>query len=269
MTGLAQATPPSCNDLMAAPGDHAVLRIAGLSLRYPTGKLALNDIDLHAAGGEFVVILGSNGSGKSSMLRCIVRLQEPTAGQVNVAGNDMIRLHGKALRQARMRIGVIGQTANLVRRRNVVANVICGALARHNDVRTAIGLLPQAEIGWAHKCLAHVGLGGLARQRASTLSGGQAQRVAIARALAQQPLLLLADEPVASLDPEAAADVMRLLRRLADEGLAVLCVLHQPELARHYADRIIGLIDGRIAFRRRACEINADDIDQLYERRAA
>ena len=269
MTSLAQAAPPSCNDLMAAPSEQAALWIAGLSLRYPNGKQALSDIDLHAAGGEFVVVLGSNGSGKSSMLRCIVRLQEPTAGQVTVAGNDMIRLHGKALRQARMRIGMIGQTANLVRRRNVVANVVCGALARHNDLRTAIGLLPQAEIGCAQKCLAHVGLSDLARQRAGTLSGGQAQRVAIARALAQQPLLLLADEPVASLDPEATADVMRLLRRLADEGLAVLCVLHQPELARHYADRIIGLMDGRIVFRRRACEIKADEIDQLYGRRVA
>lgn len=266
---LARAVPPSRDGVMAAPGKEAVLQVAGLGLRYPNGKQALSDVDLHAQGGEFVVLLGSNGSGKSSMLRCIVRLQEPTAGRVSVAGNDMIRLHGRALRRARMRIGMIGQTANLVRRRSVLANVVCGALARHNNLRTAVGLLPRAEVGWARECLAHVGLSDLARQRASTLSGGQAQRVAIARALAQQPRLLLADEPVASLDPEAAADVMRLLRRLADEGLAVFCVLHQPELARRYADRIVGLMGGRIVFRTRACEVKANEIDQLYGRRAA
>lgn len=254
---------------MAAPGEDVALRVAGLCLRYPNGVQALSDVSLQTASGEFVVILGSNGSGKSSMLRCIVRLQEPTAGRVTVAGQDMTGLSGRALRQARSHVGMIGQNANLVRRRSVLANVVCGTLARHRDPRTAIGLLPRAEAPLAQECLAHVGLDALARQRAATLSGGQAQRVAIARALAQQPQLLLADEPVASLDPEAAVEVMRLLRRLADGGLAVFCVLHQPELARQYADRIVGLIAGRIAFRTRACEIRPSEIDQLYGRHAA
>ena len=269
MPALARASPPSGDDVMAAARGNAVLRVAGLSLRYPNGVQALSEVSVQATSAEFVVILGANGSGKSSMLRCIARLQKPTSGNIVVAGHDMIALHGRALRQARSRIGMIGQTAHLVRRRSVLANVICGTLARHGDLRTAMGLLPRAEAELAQECLAHVGLNHLAQQRAGTLSGGQAQRVAIARALAQQPQLLLADEPVASLDPEAAVEVMRLLRRLADEGLAVFCVLHQPELAQHYADRIVGLMNGRIAFRTRACDISRCEIDQLYGRRAA
>ena len=145
---------------------------------------------------------------------------------------------------------MIWQHASLVRRRSVLANVATGALGRHQTLWTALGGLPADELpapprlsatrsDWPH----------LAEQRAGTLSGGQAQRVAIARALAQRPLVMLADEPVASLDPEAAEDIMRLLRRLAhDEGLAVLCVLHQVDLAFAYADRVVGMRDGRIAF---------------------
>ena len=269
MTNVTELAPPSCDEAMAAPGKDVALLVDGLCLRYPNGVQALTDVSLHVASGEFVVLLGSNGSGKSSMLRCIVRVQDPASGKIAVAGHDMVGLHGRALRQARARIGVIGQVASLVRRRSVLDNVMCGALARHNDWRTAIGLPPRGETALAQNCLADVGLSHLARQRASTLSGGQAQRVAIARALAQQPQLLLADEPVASLDPEAAVEVMRLLRRLADQGLAVFCVLHQPELAQRYADRIVGLTGGRIAFRKQAREISPREIDQLYERPVA
>jgi len=250
-------------------GSEPVLKVSGLGLRYPNGKQALTDAALEVNRGEFVVILGSNGSGKSSMLRCIVRLLEPTSGTITVARQDMIRLQGRSLRKARMSIGVVGQHANLVRRRSVVANVVCGALARHNSWRTALGMMPSSEMGPALECLEHVGLADLARQRAGTLSGGQAQRVAVARALAQRPQLMLADEPVASLDPEAANDVMKLLRRLAEEGLAVMCVLHQPDLARRYADRVIGLSGGRVTFETKASSISATDIDQLYGKQAA
>lgn len=253
-----------------SPGpEESVLRVAGLSLRYPNGKRALTDVTVHAGRGELVALLGSNGSGKSSMLRCITRLLEPTSGRISVAGQDMTRLSGRALREARARLGMIGQSANLVRRRSVLTNVLCGSLARHNDMRTAIGMAPRSEIALARECLAHVGMRALAAQRAGTLSGGQAQRVAVARALAQRPRLILADEPVASLDPEAATEVMRLLRRLADEGLAVLCVLHQPDLAKRFADRVVGLVDGRIAFETRACDVGDHDIEQLYGGRAA
>lgn len=250
-------------------GAEPVLRLSGLGLRYPNGKQALHDASLDVSRGEFVVVLGSNGSGKSSMLRCIVRLLEPTSGTITVARQDMIRLQGQGLRHARMAIGMVGQHPNLVRRRSVLANVVCGTLARHNGWRTALGLLPREEKEPALECLEQVGLADLAHQRAGTLSGGQAQRVAVARALAQRPQLMLADEPVASLDPEAAGEVMKLLRRLADTGLAVMCVLHQPDLAQRYADRVVGLSAGRVAFETKARNIDDRDIDQLYGRLAA
>ena len=241
----------------------------GLSLRYPDGKTAVRGVSLDLDARELVCVLGSNGSGKSSLLRCVARLRDATAGRIHVAGEEMTRLRGRALRRARSRLAMIGQSANLVRRRSVLANVITGTLARHGDLATAPGALPATEFRLARACLDQVGLGAIAEQRASTLSGGQAQRVAIARALAQRPRLLLADEPVASLDPEAAVEVMRLLRRLADDGLGVVCVLHQPQLAARYADRVIGLRDGAVAFSSAAAELRDSEVNALYGSRAA
>jgi phosphonate transport system ATP-binding protein len=157
-----------------------------------------------------------------------------------------------------------------VRRRSVLANVASGALGRHGGWWTALGGLPAEELRAAYGYLEEVGLAALAGQRAGTLSGGQAQRVAIARALAQRPQVLLADEPVASLDPEAADDIMRLLRRLAvEEHLAVLCVLHQVELAYAYADRVVGIRDGGIVFDLPCAELPRDAVRQLYLSEAA
>ncbi|MGA3401107.1 MAG: ATP-binding cassette domain-containing protein [Acetobacteraceae bacterium] len=233
---------------------------------YPTGRLALDGASLTVASGELVVVLGHNGSGKSTMLRCIAGLLRPTAGVVRVAGQELTRLTGRKLADARMALGMISQHAHLVRRRSVLANVLCGTLGRHRGVASAFGALPWSEAEFAGACLDEVGLAPLARQRADTLSGGQAQRVAIARALAQRPKAMLADEPVASLDPEAAEDIMRLLRGLAsDDGLPVVCVLHQPELARRYADRILGLRQGRTIFLEPACKLGPRQISALYE----
>ena len=157
-----------------------------------------------------------------------------------------------------------------MRRRSVLANVASGALGRHGGWWTALGGLPAEELQLAHGYLAEVGLEELAGQRAGTLSGGQAQRVAIARALAQRPRVLLADEPVASLDPEAAQDIMRLLRRLAaEDNLAVLCVLHQVELAYAYADRVVGIRDGRVAFDLPRAQVSRDEVRELYLNKAA
>jgi phosphonate transport system ATP-binding protein len=165
---------------------------------------------------------------------------------------------------------MISQHASLLRRRSVLANVAAGALGRHTTLWTALGALPAEELRAAGGYLDEVGLGALAGQRAGTLSGGQAQRVAIARALAQRPKVLLADEPVASLDPEAAQDIMRLLQRLArEENLAVLCVLHQIELAYAYADRVVGIRDGRIAFDLPRSEVSREIVQQLYLSEAA
>lgn len=242
----------------------------GLSLRYPNGTQALRSVDLDVHAGELLIVLGGNGCGKTTLLRCITRALPPSTGQIWLGGQDLASLGGEQLRRARRVLAMIGQHASLVRRRNVVANVACGALARHNTLWTNLGGLPSSELPGAVACLGQVGLADLAHQRAGTLSGGQAQRVAIARALLQRPLVLLADEPVASLDPEAASGIMRLLRRLAhEEGLAVLCVLHQVDLAFAFADRVVGMRDGRVAFNQMREHLSMDEVQGLYLARAA
>jgi len=234
-------------------------------MRYPTGRQALQSASLAVRPGELAVILGANGCGKSTMLRIIAGMQKPSGGEVRVAGRNITRLTGRALSEARRSMGMVFQHAHLVKRRSVLANVTTGTLGRHRTIHTAFGGLPAKEYPYAMACLEQVGLTDLARQRASTLSGGQAQRAAIARALAQRPLALLADEPVASLDPEAAEEVMRLLRGLSRQhGMAVLCVLHQPELARRYADRLVGLRQGMIVFDGAPASIGTDAITDLY-----
>ena len=248
----------------------ALIESDGVGLRYPTGKLALDSASLSVRPGEFVVILGANGSGKSTLLRCIAGMLRPTTGRVRVAGQEISHLSGRALSEARMALGMVFQHAHLVRRRTVQANVMTGTLGRHRSLTSSLGVLPACERDFAHHCLDQVGLRAFATQRAGTLSGGQAQRVSIARALAQRPRAVLADEPVASLDPEASEDLMRLLRRLsAKEGLAVLCVLHQPDLARRYADRILGLRGGRMIFDAAPAKLDAGSVASLYEGAAA
>ena len=248
----------------------ALIEASSLGMRYATGRLALDGASLSVAPGELVVILGANGSGKSTMLRCIAGILRPTEGRVQVAGREISGLAGRALADARMALGMIFQHANLVRRRSVLANVMTGTLGRHRNLVTAFGRLPSGEQHFALECLDEVGLREFAPQRAGTLSGGQAQRASIARALAQRPRALMADEPVASLDPEAADEVMRLLRRVSrEDGLAVLCVLHQPELARRYADRVVGLRQGRVTFDERPNAMRERDVSALYEAVAA
>jgi phosphonate transport system ATP-binding protein len=247
-----------------------MLRVRRLALRYPNGKLALADFDLSVRAGELVTVLGSNGSGKTTLLRCLVRTLKPTSGEVWVSETELTRLEGDKLRRARLELAMISQHAALVKRRSVLANVATGSLGRHDSWRTNLGGFPDDELQAAQRCLGEVGLAELAEQRAGTLSGGQAQRVSIARALAQRPRVLLADEPVASLDPEAAEEIMRLLRRLAREGnLAVLCVLHQVELAYSYADRIVGIRDGRKIFDEVPPELPRDSVRYLYVDKAA
>jgi phosphonate transport system ATP-binding protein len=244
----------------------ALIEADGLGMRYTTGRLALKDVSLTVHPGELAVVLGANGSGKSTLLRIIAGIIKPTEGRARIAGREITRLTGGRLAEARMAAGVVFQHANLVKRRSVLANVLCGTLGRNLSVATALGMLPKREIPYCMHCLANVGLQEFAMQRASTLSGGQAQRAAIARALAQRPLALLADEPVASLDPEATNQVMRLLKHLAaNQGMAVLCVLHQPDLARFYADRIIGLRRGAVTLAARPDELSESAIAALYE----
>jgi phosphonate transport system ATP-binding protein len=247
-----------------------MLQVCNLSMRYPNGKVALAGFDLTVNAGELVVVLGGNGSGKTTLLRCITRMLQPSSGEIRLGDANLAALSGERLRRARLPLAMVWQQANLVRRRSVLANVAAGALGRHGGLWTALGGLPAEELRAACGYLDEVGLAALAGQRAGTLSGGQAQRVAIARALAQRPQVLLADEPVASLDPEAADDIMRLLRRLAvEENLAVLCVLHQVELAYEYAHRVAGIRDGHIVFDLPCSELPRDAVRQLYLSEAA
>ena len=247
-----------------------MLRVRNLSMCYPNGKLALSDFDLTVEAGELVVVLGGNGSGKTTLLRCVTRTLQPSSGEIWLGEVNLAGLEGDKLRRARMKLALISQHASLVRRSSVLTNVATGSLGRHFNLWTALGGVPAAELQAAHGYLGEVGLTSLAAQRAGTLSGGQAQRVAIARALAQRPGVVLADEPVASLDPEAAQDIMRLLQRLArSEKLAVLAVLHQVDLAYAFADRVVGIRNGRMVFDTPCAKLSREAVQRLYVSEAA
>ena len=247
-----------------------MLHIAHLSKRYPNGTLAIDDVSFSAQTGRVTAILGPNGSGKSTLFKCVARLTDPTSGSIVLAGNDLTTLAGPQLRLARRKMGVVFQNNNLVGRRSSIANVACGCLGRNASLRTACGLLPKDELERAASYLQRVGMLPVAHQRVDTLSGGQAQRVAIARALCQDAVILFADEPVASLDPDAANEVMALLAGLAhDEGLAIVVVLHQLDLARNYADRIVGLRAGRVVIDAETAEVDLTFLAALYQADAA
>lgn len=222
------------------------LRAIGLSKSYGAVE-ALGDATIEVGAGEFVAVLGHSGSGKSTLFRCLSRLTEPDAGEIHVAGRPFHTLTGRHLVRARRDIGVVFQQFNLIKTRSALENVLTGRLGATPFWRVATGQFEAADVERALEALDAVGLSSQVDQRADTLSGGQQQRVAIARALAQESRVLLADEPVASLDPETASSVLSLMRDLArSKGLAVLCTLHQPELATRFADRILTMRQGRL-----------------------
>jgi len=226
----------------------------------------LRGVDLDARPGELLVVLGANGSGKSTLLRCALRLIEPDAGRIGLAGRDITEAGAAELREARRRAAMVFQQIQLVRRRSALENVGFGALGRIEGWRSlSTRLFPDDVVEASWRALERVGLAEKAWQRADTLSGGQAQRVAIARALCQQAEVILADEPVSSLDPRAADDVLSLLADIAHaDGLAVVCVLHQPELAKRYGDRIVGIASGELVFERTPATVRDDEIAHLY-----
>ncbi len=224
----------------------AALRVVEVTKSYGP-VAALRGASLSLAPGELVAVLGPSGSGKSTLFRCITRLTEPDAGEIHVTGKPLHELSGRRLADARRDIGVVFQQFNLIRRLTALDNVLAGRLGGASLWRVATGLFAQEDVARAKAALDAVGLCDKFHQRADTLSGGQQQRVAIARALAQQSRILLADEPVASLDPDTAASVLELMQALARKnGLAVLCTLHQPDLAERYADRVLRMSDGRL-----------------------
>jgi phosphonate transport system ATP-binding protein len=224
------------------------LEVRNLTKRYPgAASPSLADVSFRVERGAFAVVLGRSGSGKTTLFRCLNRLSEPDSGAIFINGVDLISLNRRRLMVQRKQIATIFQQYNLIRRRTVLYNVLAGRLADVPFWRVAAQAFPTSEQQWALHCLARVGLLDLADRRADRLSGGQQQRVAIARAIAQQPLIILADEPVASLDRESATLVLDELSALSkQENLTILCSLHQEDFAMRYATQIIGLRTGRV-----------------------
>jgi phosphonate transport system ATP-binding protein len=245
----------------------AVVRFEGVSKRFGPDVLGLNDVSMSVRAGEVVVLLGLSGSGKSTLLRHVDGLQRPTSGSVTVLGTDVGTAGGGALRRLRRRIGFVFQQFHLVGSLTVLENVCTGALGRLPRPRLGLFTYPKEIRREALRHLDRVGLLAQAFQRADTLSGGQQQRVAVARALMQRPEILLADEPVASLDPESSAQIMALIREIgAEEKLTVLCSLHQVDLALAWGDRVIGLRAGKVLMDRPVAELTRDQVMALYTR---
>jgi phosphonate transport system ATP-binding protein len=240
------------------------LQLIGLTKRYGD-TVALDRVSFEVAAGEFVAVLGPSGAGKTTLFRCLTRLVAPDGGAVFVRGRPLHTLHGQRRRAARREIGLIFQQFNLIRRMSAVENVLAGRLGHAPTWRVLLRRFSRADRQIALAALDRVGLLAQAGQRADSLSGGQQQRVAIARVLAQQSRLILADEPVASLDPESAASVLGTLREIARErGIAVLCSLHQVDLAAQFADRVIGLHGGRLVADLPAERLGAAERARIY-----
>ncbi len=235
-----------------------MLKVENLSKIYPNKVHALKNISFEVPDGQFLVIIGLSGSGKSTLLRCINRLIEPTSGRILWNGVDITAANDEELRQIRRRFGMIFQHFNLVKRSKVITNVLSGRLGYISPMMSLVNFFPSAEKQKALEKLERVGIRDKAFIRADALSGGQQQRVGIARALMQEPELMLADEPVASLDPATSHSVMKYLEALnKEDGITIMCSLHFLSLARAYADRIIALKDGNLEF-----DGGPDDIDE-------
>ena len=242
-----------------------LLEIRDLVKIYSRDTRALDGISLDIRRGEFVVLIGLSGSGKSTLLRCINRLVEPTSGQVIFEGNDVTHARGLHLRRIRRRIGMIFQQFNLVKRSSVFANVLAGRLGYRSPWRTIASRPSREDVALAFENLERVSILEKAYVRADALSGGQQQRVGIARALMQQPQLMLADEPVASLDPATSHSVLRYLEEInKTDGITVICSLHFLSLARRYGTRVIALKAGRVAFDGKPAEIDERRFKEIY-----
>ena len=242
-----------------------MIEVRGLTKVYPPDTVALREVSLTIPDGQFVVLIGPSGAGKSTFLRCLNGLIAPTAGEVLVDGESVTRARGDHLRRLRARIGFVFQQFNLVKRRSVMENVLIGRLAHAPRILSLFGWFPPRDRVVVESVLARLRLGELAGRRADSLSGGQQQRVAIARALVQEPRLILADEPMASLDPALARTVMDLLSQINQEDrITVLTSLHVLDLALAYGQRVIGLRDGRLVYDGRAAALGGKEIEAIF-----
>jgi phosphonate transport system ATP-binding protein len=226
-----------------------MLELKHLSKSYVAGTPVLADISVGIPAQGITAIIGASGTGKSTLIRCINRLVEPTQGEILFDGTDMARVSGKTLRHARRHIGMVFQEYNLVERLTVMENLLCGRLGYVSPWRAWRRKFPPEDVRRAYELLDLVGLAGFANQRADALSGGQRQRVGIARAVMQEPRLLLADEPTSSLDPKTSVEIMELMAGIArTRGIPVLVNMHDVLLAKRFADRVLGMAAGRIVF---------------------
>jgi phosphonate transport system ATP-binding protein len=258
-----------------------ILEITDLQQSYSVVAPVLRGVSLKVEQGEFVGIIGLSGSGKSTLLRCINRLVEATSGEILVpdwlfdaASNgkriDILKLNATDLRHARRKMGMIFQQFNIIKRLSVIENVLSGGLGYQPTVKSTLRIFSHEEQRHALINLKRVGLLDHAYKRADELSGGEQQRVAIARTLMQQPALILADEPVSSLDPKLSRVVLDILKRVCrEDGITALVSLHTLDLTREYADRVIGLKDGQILFDGTASELSDSIVDSVYQRNGA
>jgi phosphonate transport system ATP-binding protein len=242
-----------------------MLQIRGLTKRYRTGDLALKTIDLDVPDGQVMALIGPSGAGKSTVIRCINRLVEPTAGTVILNGANITALGSRDLRRARRRMGMIFQEYALVERLTVMENVLSGRLGYVGFWQSFVRKFPQSDVDQAFQLLARVGLDHMADKRADELSGGQRQRVGICRALIQNPDLLLVDEPTASLDPKTSRQIMRLIKELCGERkLSAIINIHDVMLAQLFAERIVGLQLGQIVYDGPPNRLTAEVLTRIY-----
>jgi phosphonate transport system ATP-binding protein len=226
-----------------------MLRVTELTKIYSTGTRAIDKVSFEVKKGEFLAVIGLSGSGKSTLLRCINRLVTPTSGEIWLGEMNITKANRSELRTIRRQIAMVFQQFNLVKRSSVITNVLAGRLGYNNPLLSLINYFPPSDINHALDALKRVGIAEKAYNRADELSGGQQQRVGIARALMQSPTIILADEPVASLDPVLAHSILGYLEQLnKQDGITVLCSLHHLDLVQRYATHIIGLRDGKLVY---------------------
>jgi phosphonate transport system ATP-binding protein len=243
----------------------AALSVRGLVKEYVKGKRVLDGLSLDFEATGLTAVIGPSGTGKSTLLRCINRLVDPTEGEILFGGRDIAKVHGRELREARRQIGMVFQEYNLVERLTVMENLLSGRLGYTPVFKAWLRKFPQADIDRAFALLDQVGLAGFANQRADALSGGQRQRVGIARAVMQHPRLLLADEPTSSLDPKTSVEIMQLMKDVGREhSLPVIVNMHDVELAKRFATRIVGMSGGKVVYDGDGSGLNEAELKSIY-----
>lgn len=249
--------------------NQSVIRIEDLTKRFPSGVKALDGVNIEVKDNDFTAVIGPSGAGKSTLLRCINRLVPPTDGTIHLNNENITDVGGKKLLNVRRKIGMIFQQFHLVKRISVIENVMVGRLRFSSGpisyLSSLSGKFGRKEKEIAFECLKQVGIEEYAFQRADTLSGGQQQRVAIARVLAQNPDIILADEPVASLDPRSSDMVMEILSKIhSEKKIPVLINLHQLDIAKNFTKKIIALKNGEIVFKGKSMDLSLENIKEIY-----